>query len=137
MKKNNKGFSLAELIVVVLILGILAVAVTPQIMNWVNKSKVGKDEMYAGNIATAAESVALEHLGKGDLGTEVLEYKVTDGDVDKVSGSVDLSSEIKSMIGASKCKKPTQSKGQYFLIKITPSADGKTVDVTASAVLTP
>ena len=107
MKKNNKGFSLAELIVVVLILGILAVAVTPQIMNWVNKSKVGKDEMYAGNIATAAESVALEHLGKGDLGTEVLEYKVTDGDVDKVSGSVDLSSEIKSMIGASKCKKPT------------------------------
>ena len=52
MKKNNKGFSLAELIVVVLILGILAVAVTPQIMNWVNKSKVGKDEMYAGNIAT-------------------------------------------------------------------------------------
>ena len=137
MKKNNKGFSLAELIVVVLILGILAVAVTPQIMNWVNKSKIGKDDMYAGNIATAAESVALEHLGKGDLGTAALSYKVTDGAVDAVgSSSATIGTEIKDMIGATKCKKPTQSKGDYFLITITPSADGKTVDVTAAAVLT-
>ena len=138
MKKNNKGFSLAELIVVVLILGILAVAVTPQIMNWVNKSKIGKDDMYAGNIATAAESVALEHLGKGDLGTAVLKYKVTDGAVTADGGSsATIGSEIQSMIGDTKCKKPTQSKGDYFLITITPSADGKTVDVTAAAVLTP
>ena len=137
MKKNNKGFSLAELIVVVLILGILAVAVTPQIMNWVNKSKVGKDEMYAGNIATAAESVALEHLGKGDLGAVQLQYKVTDSNVTAVgSASATIGAEIKSMIGETKCKKPTQSKGDYFLITIKPSADGKTVDVTAAAVLT-
>ncbi len=65
MKKNNKGFSLVELIVVVLILGILAVAVTPQIMGWVNKSNIAKDESYAGTVATAVESVALEYIGKG------------------------------------------------------------------------
>ena len=105
-------------------------------MNWVNKSKIGKDESYAGAVATAAESVALEHLGKGDLGTAVQTYKVTDGAVTKVTATVDLSTEIKDMIGASKCKKPTQSKGDYFLITITPSADGKTVDVAVSAVLT-
>lgn len=138
MKKNNKGFSLAELIVVVLILGILAVAVTPQIMNWVNKSKIGKDEMYAGNIATAAESVALEHLGKGDLGTAELKYKVTDGavafDGTATTAQTALGNEIKDMIGETKCKKPTQSKGDHFLITIKPSADGKTVDVTAVAV---
>lgn len=133
MKKNNKGFSLAELIVVVLILGILAVAVTPQIMNWVNKSKIGKDEMYAGTVATAAESVALEELGKGTLGTEVLKYDVTAGAVTKTSGTKDLSAAIKDMIGASKCKAPEQSGKTKFEIVITPSADGKTVDVTCSA----
>jgi len=133
MKKNNKGFSLAELIVVVLILGILAVAVTPQIMNWVNKSKIGKDEMYAGTVASAAESVALEELGKGTLGTEVLKYDVTDGAVTKTSGTKDLSAAIKDMIGSTKCKKPEQSGKSKFEIVITPSADGKTVDVTVTA----
>lgn len=68
LKKENKGFSLVELIVVVLILGILAVAVTPQIMNWIDKSKKNKDLSYAGSVATATESVALEYFGvKGEL----------------------------------------------------------------------
>ncbi|MCI5848904.1 MAG: type II secretion system GspH family protein, partial [Lachnoclostridium sp.] len=35
-KKNNKGFSLVELIVVVLIMAIIAVALAPQVMKWVN-----------------------------------------------------------------------------------------------------
>ncbi len=68
LKKENKGFSLVELIVVVLILGILAVAVTPQIMNWIDKSKENKDLSYAGSVATAVESVALEYYGvKGEI----------------------------------------------------------------------
>lgn len=134
LKKENKGFSLAELIVVVLILGILAVAVTPQIMNWVNKSKIGKDEMYAGTVATAAESVALEHLGKGTLGTSTLTYDVTDNAVTATNGSdATIGAEIKEMIGAAKCKAPTQSNKTKYEIKIVPSADGKTVDVTCTA----
>jgi len=134
LKKENKGFSLAELIVVVLILGILAVAVTPQIMNWVNKSKIGKDEMYAGTVATAAESVALEHLGKGTLGTATLTYDVTDGAVTPVGSSdATIGAEIKDMIGASKCKKPTQSGKSKYTIVIDPSDDGKTVEVSCSA----
>ena len=43
MKKDNKGFSLVELIVVVLIMGILAVALTPQVLKWVNNSRVAND----------------------------------------------------------------------------------------------
>lgn len=43
MKKNNKGFSLVELIVVVLIMGIIAVALAPQVIKWVEKSRKASD----------------------------------------------------------------------------------------------
>ena len=43
VKKNNKGFSLVELIVVVLIMAIIAVALAPQVMKWVNNSRLATD----------------------------------------------------------------------------------------------
>lgn len=42
MKKNN-GFSLVELIVVVLIMAIIAVALAPQVMKWVDNSRISTD----------------------------------------------------------------------------------------------
>ena len=41
---NNKGFSLVELIVVVLIMAIIAVALAPQVMKWVDNSRRSTDE---------------------------------------------------------------------------------------------
>ncbi len=116
MKKNNKGFSLAELIVVVLILGILAVAVTPQIMNWVNKSKIGKDEMYAGTVATAVESVALEYIGEGNAADITASLTLTDAGITEDTGFAD---DVEAMIGLSKCQAPEQSGMSKYVITIT------------------
>ena len=43
MKKNNNGFSLVEMIVVVLIIAIIAVALAPQVMKWVENSRIASD----------------------------------------------------------------------------------------------
>ncbi|MBR5178203.1 MAG: type II secretion system protein [Lachnospiraceae bacterium] len=43
MKNDNKGFSLVELIVVVLIMAIVAVALAPQVMKWVQNSRIASD----------------------------------------------------------------------------------------------
>ncbi|MCR5638534.1 MAG: prepilin-type N-terminal cleavage/methylation domain-containing protein, partial [Lachnospiraceae bacterium] len=43
MKKNNKGFSLVELIVVVLIMAIIATALTLAVTKYVAKSKRSSD----------------------------------------------------------------------------------------------
>lgn len=40
---NNKGFSLVELIVVVLIMSIIAVSLAPQVMKWVDNAKIATD----------------------------------------------------------------------------------------------
>ncbi len=128
-KKNNEGFSLVELIITVMILGILAVAITPQIMNWIDKTKVSKDKLYAGEVATVVEAIALEHIGHNDLDSNAAVYSLTNT-VTKESGggSQDLSAEITSMIGSTKCKAPEQSGKSKFTITITPN--GKQVTVT-------
>lgn len=130
--KDSKGFSLVELIVTILILGILAVAVIPQITNWIEKTKVAKDEAYAGQVAIAAEAVGLEHLVKGDLDGNVAVYTLTTTVV-KTSGggSQNLSAEIIAMIGSDKCKAPTQKGKSKYTITITPG--GKTVTAKVEA----
>ena len=55
VKKNNKGFSLVELIVVVLIMAIIAVAMAPQVMKWVDKSRQAKDSSNYDALFSAAQ----------------------------------------------------------------------------------
>ncbi|MCR5205798.1 MAG: type II secretion system GspH family protein [Lachnospiraceae bacterium] len=71
-KMNNKGFSLVELIVVVLIMAIIAVALAPQVMKWVENSRKSTDcnnydsVVSAVNIALADEAVMAE-VAAGDV----------------------------------------------------------------------
>lgn len=62
MKKNNKGFSLVELIVVVLIMAIIATALTLAVTKYVAKSKRSADANTAGELKTAAETAVTDYL---------------------------------------------------------------------------
>lgn len=138
-KKNNKGFSLVELIVVVLILGILAVAVTPQIMTWIDKSHVAKDESYAGTASSAIEAVALEFIGQGKQDEIADTIWIADKSLKCYDGTNDITTKDfgKAVVAAfadkDKCTKPSQNSMKSFYVTINVNSTNKTVSVSTVA----
>lgn len=53
IQKNNKGFTLVELIVVIAILGVLAAVLVPQYIQYVEKSRVAADKNTVATIEQA------------------------------------------------------------------------------------
>ena len=62
-RKNNKGFSLVELIVVVLIIAIIAVALAPQVVKYVGKARTNVEANNAATIKSAVQAAVAEYEG--------------------------------------------------------------------------
>lgn len=94
--KNNKGFSLVELIVVIAIMAILAAVAIPTFAGFITKANVASDESfindvtYAAKIAHTVEGTVSDvtiTADKGDVATSI-EYTVTDAAGTKVTYTI-------------------------------------------------
>lgn len=73
MKKNNKGFSLIELIVVISIMAILAAIAVVSYSIYIDKAHEASDQQYLDNLEYIAQLVATEHqIELSDPGVKVL-----------------------------------------------------------------
>ncbi len=60
IRNSNGGFSLVELIVVVLIMGILAVSLTPQVLKWVDNARKANDMDYMHSLESAIKYALMD-----------------------------------------------------------------------------
>ena len=60
--KNNKGFTLIELIMVTIILGILAAVAIPRYMTTVDKAEEAAEDAVISSISAGLETYAIEQM---------------------------------------------------------------------------
>lgn len=116
MKKNNKGFSLVELIIVIAIMAILAGAIAPALIRYIDKSRRSNDVTASKTIKTAIETAlgnesVYEYLttGSGDYSYVIIKPGVSTsyssttlgGDLDTYPVLISQTTEVTEINGKS------------------------------------
>lgn len=102
-KKNNKGFSLVELIVVIAIMAVLMAVLAPAMLRYVEKSRIQKDDSAVSEAANAAQlALADETVYNAVNGQTPITVTVSATAInDNVSGSNAgiVAAEVKKTVG--------------------------------------
>lgn len=129
MRKNNRGFSLVELIIVIAIMAIMMAVLVPQLLKYVENSRVSKDEYEAEQIkkvitvAWTIEIINQElHMQPGDE----IEVSYTDGasEFSCATQYPHLEAEMERTITIPFNFVSQQHRGQTFFVKLFCDSDG-------------
>ena len=104
MKLNNKGFSLIEIIAVIIIIGVIATIAAPSVSKYLGGSKLTTFIAYEDSMEDAAKNAVLDCVGinatkcelpeKGETNKIQLSYLIQEGFIDEFKppkgGSCDL-----------------------------------------------
>lgn len=128
MKKNNKGFSLVELIIVIAIMAILAGAIAPALIRYIDKSRKSNDVSSAKTIKTAVET-AMSNEKTYEILTTATGGTLTDKDSNTIAyaATVTINPGDPAFAGTA-----TSGTTAVAIAGFTPTADITATDVGAA-----
>ena len=133
-KKNNKGFTLIELIVVIAIIAVLAAILAPQYLRYVEKSRVSADQSTANELVNVVKTACADEELYSKLSTSGTDILTWNKDGIKVTDSAkDFEPEIKANFSSADLAKGPKSntyKGQMLTVNATVEAKTQAVSVT-------
>lgn len=110
--KNNKGFTLVEMIIVIAVMAIMTVVVAPQYLKYVEKSRIGTDENALGELKHICEISYVEVAAKpGNAGDASV--AITIGANGKFTYD-DATGELDSIVAAVYPASTASSDGAYI-----------------------
>lgn len=133
-KKDNKGFSLVELIIVIAIMAILVGIVGTQVLPYINKSKEAKDFQIINSYGTAATTAYSSDAENVTADTTIIVYGTNKDETGKPAAT--LENEIKTLTGYDAPEKLQDKMGskkgkKINAVKVEISLTNKTITTQA------
>ena len=134
-KKDNKGFSLVELIIVIAIMAILVGIVGTQVLPYINKSKEAKDFQIINSYGTAATTAYSSDAENVTADTTIIVYSDKNKD-EEGKPAKSLETEIKTLTGYNtsdelKAKMGSKKGEKIKFVKVEISFKNKTITTQA------
>ncbi|MBE7070043.1 MAG: type II secretion system protein [Ruminococcaceae bacterium] len=134
IKSSKKGFTLVELIVVLVILAILAAMLVPALTGYIKRARQEKDYQMAATVLTAVQSAATWQYSKGkpSTGTLTITGTTSAGNGTNVMSLIGDASELVSDISFTADTNGLITGGSVKINKYTYSWNPKTATWTAT-----
>lgn len=135
MKKNNKGFSLVELIIVIAIMAILAGALAPALIKYINKSRRSTDIQNADTLRTSVQTAMSNPDAVDDIGGDTTSF--SSNDIKNASSSNKFLTEVQSVVGKTTLTTKYKEKGCPFIIDVDIASNTVIVKSAAGTEISP
>ena len=127
VRENKKGFTLAELLVVVAIIGILVAVSIPVFTSQLTKAKQATN---LANLRAAKAAAVAEYLSSDQAGDVTYNYNPAEGTVADANGAPDSEAEKSLDINATTNKVDGNNKYNKFSVKIEGAGQNGAAKVT-------
>lgn len=89
-KTNNQGFTLVELIVVMVILTVLAAILVPSLLGWIDEAKGKQHVLTARSVYMSAQAIESEKYAAWDGTAENANHSLSDSDKKRILRMADV-----------------------------------------------